>query len=85
MTDTKNSCYRAHYKVCEKQTVVKHQVVMERFLDNLSIIPVNAIRRKCILMHTGNVWVVSIFLIQLNIIRYSKLIFNSFFESPECH
>ena len=35
--------------------------VVEPFLDNLCIIPVSAVRRKCILMHTSNVWVVSYF------------------------
>ena len=35
--------------------------VVEPFLDNLCIIPVNVIRRKCILMHTSNVWAVSCF------------------------
>ena len=44
-----------------KKKIVKHQVVVEPFLDNLCIIPVSAIRRKCILMHTSNVWVVSCF------------------------
>lgn len=54
MTDTERMVTRVIEKYVKKK-IVKHQVVVEPFLDNLCIIPVSAIRRKCILMHTSNV------------------------------
>lgn len=61
MTDTERIVItRLIEKYVEKE-IVKHQVVVEPFLDNLCIIPLSVIRRKCILIHTGKVWVVSRF------------------------
>ena len=61
MTDTERMVITRVIEKYVKKKIVKHQVVVEPFLDNLCIIPVSAIRRKCILMHTSNVWVVSCF------------------------
>lgn len=61
MTDTERMVITRVIEKYVKKKIVKHQVVVEPFLDNLCIIPVSAIRGKCILMHTSNVWVVSCF------------------------
>lgn len=61
MTDTERIVITKVIEKYVQKEIVKHQVVVEPFLDNLCIIPVSVIRRKCILMHTGKVWVVSRF------------------------
>lgn len=61
MTDTEKVAIRGVIEKYVEKEIVKHQVVVEPFLDNLCVIPVSVIRRKCILIHTGKVWVVSRF------------------------
>ena len=61
MTDTERMAITRVIEKYVQKEIVKHQVVVEPFLDNLCIVPLSAIKRKCILMHTGKVWVVSRF------------------------